>query len=174
MMMPCYRWNRAVLVPRGHPLATLERLTLADVAAYPLVTYVIGFTGRSRLDDAFAAQGLDPRVVFTAVDADVIKTYVRLGLGVGIIANMAYDAHRDSDLIALNASDLFDYSVTRIGFRRGTLLRAYMIDFMRMFAGNETGPGVEEVIQCQSQSDIDRLFANTVLPELNSMPDITQ
>lgn len=174
MMMPCYRWNRAVLVPRGHPLATLERLTLADVAAYPLVTYVIGFTGRSRLDDAFAAQGLNPRIVFTAVDADVIKTYVRLGLGVGIIANMAYDAVRDSDLIALNASDLFDFSVTRIGFRRGTLLRAYMIDFMRMFAGNETGPTVEAVIQCQSQSDIDRLFANTELPELNSMADVTQ
>lgn len=174
MMMPCYRWNRAVLVPRGHPLTTLERLTLADVAAYPLVTYVVGFTGRSRLDDAFASQGLKPRVVFTAVDADVIKTYVRLGMGIGIIANMAYDISKDNDLVAINASALFDYSVTRIGFRRGTLLRAYMIDFMRMFAGHLSGPAVEQVIQCQSQADIDALFAGTVLPELNRMPVITQ
>lgn len=174
MMMPCYRWNRAVLVPHGHPLTALERLTLADVAAYPLVTYVVGFTGRSRLDDAFASQGLKPRVVFTAVDADVIKTYVRLGMGIGIIANMAFDISKDNDLVALDASALFDYSVTRIGFRRGTLLRAYMIDFMRMFAGHLSGPTVEQVIQCQSQADIDTLFAGTVLPELNRMPAITQ
>ena len=171
MMMPCYRWNRAVLVPRGHPLAELDQLTLADVAAYPLVTYVVGFTGRSRLDDAFAVQGLNTRVVFTAVDADVIKTYVRLGMGVGIIANMAYDPDKDSDLIALDASHLFDYSVTRIGFRRGTLLRAYMIDFIRMFSAHLTRPVVEQVIQCQSQIDVDALFADTVLPVLGERHD---
>lgn len=174
LMMPCYRWNRSVLVPRNHPLTQLDRLTLADVATYPLVTYVVGFTGRARLDDAFASAGLSPRVVFTAVDADVIKTYVRLGMGVGIIANMAYDASRDTDLVALNASALFDYSVTRIGFRRGTLLRAYMVDFMRMFAGHQSSPTVEQVIQCHNQPDIDSLFTDAILPELNSMPTITQ
>lgn len=174
LMMPCYRWNRSVLVPRGHPLAKLDRLTLADVAAYPLVTYVAGFTGRARFDDAFAGAGLSPRVVFTAADADVIKTYVRLGLGVGIIANMAYDPSRDNDLVALNASELFDFSITRIGFRRGTLLRAYMVDFMRMFAGHQSGPSVEQVIRCQTQSDMNLLFANTVLPELKSVPSIIQ
>lgn len=174
LMMPCYRWNRSVLVPRGHPLTLLDKLTLAEVAAYPLVTYVVGFTGRSRLDDAFARAGLSPRIVFTAVDADVIKTYVRLGMGVGIIANMAYDETRDKDLVALNANALFDYSVTRIGFRRGTLLRAYMVEFMRMFAGHLSVPSVEQVIQCHHQSDIDSLFAGTTLPELNSMPAITQ
>ncbi len=174
LMMPCYRWNRSVLVPRGHPLAQLEKLTLADVAAYPLVTYVVGFTGRARLDLAFSNAGLSPRVVFTAVDADVIKTYVRLGLGVGIIANMAYDPLRDDDLVALNANALFDYSITRIGFRRGTLLRAYMIEFMRMFAGHQSAPSVEQVIQCHNQSEIDSLFSDTVLPELHSMPTVTR
>jgi len=113
-------------------------------------------------------------VVFTAVDADVIKTYVRLGMGVGIIANMAYDATRDNDLVALNASALFDYSVTRIGFRRGTLLRAYMVEFMRMFAGHQADPTVEQVIRCHHQPEIDALFADTVLPELDSMPTITR
>ncbi|MEX0738037.1 MAG: HTH-type transcriptional regulator CysB [Pseudohongiella sp.] len=166
LMIPCYRWNRAVLVPRGHPLTGLGRLTLADVAAYPLVTYVVGFTGRSRLDDAFAVQGLSPRVVFTAADADVIKTYVRLGMGVGIIANMAYDADKDSDLIALDASGLFDYSVTGIGFRRGTVLRAYMFDFIQMFATHLTRPLVERAIQSKNQADVDALFADTALPEL--------
>jgi LysR family cys regulon transcriptional activator len=89
VMMPCYRWNRCVLVPRDHPLTALNELTLADVAAHPIVTYVFGFTGRSRLDEAFVKAGLTPRVVFTAADADVIKTYVRLGLGIGIVADMA-------------------------------------------------------------------------------------
>jgi LysR family cys regulon transcriptional activator len=91
IMMPCYRWNRCILVPKDHPLTQPSELTLEDVAAHPIVTYVFGFTGRSKLDDAFMDRGLVPRVVFTATDADVIKTYVRLGLGIGIIAGMAYD-----------------------------------------------------------------------------------
>ena len=106
VMMPCYRWNRCVLVPRDHPLAQVSRLTLEEVAAYPIVTYVFGFTGRSKLDEAFLEKGLKPRVVFTAADADVIKTYVRLGLGIGILAQMAYDAEIDADLVALDASHL--------------------------------------------------------------------
>ncbi|WP_323162554.1 LysR substrate-binding domain-containing protein, partial [Pseudomonas rhodesiae] len=86
VMMPCYRWNRCVVVPQGHPLAKLPKLTLEALAEYPIVTYVFGFTGRSKLDEAFSHRGLTPKVVFTAADADVIKTYVRLGLGVGIVA----------------------------------------------------------------------------------------
>jgi len=93
IMLPCYRWNRSILVPDGHPLLRLARpLTLEDVAEWPLVTYVFGFTGRSQLDEAFQRSGLTPNVVFTAADADVIKTYVRLGLGIGIVASMAYEA----------------------------------------------------------------------------------
>ena len=91
VMMPCYEWNRAVVVPKGHPLIDVKPLTLEAVAAEPIVTYVFGFTGRSRLDDAFVEHGLSPHVVFTATDTDVIKTYVRLGLGVGIVAAMSYD-----------------------------------------------------------------------------------
>src|SRR5690606_5813901 len=114
LMMPCYRWNRCILVPRDHPLTALDALTIEDVADHPIVTYVFGFTGRSRLDEAFNDRGLTPRVVFTATDADVIKTYVRLGLGIGIVAHMAYDPEVDSDLVALEARHLFKSSVTSI------------------------------------------------------------
>src|SRR5690606_23181760 len=91
IMMPCYRWNRCIVVPKSHPLAQLAHITLEDVAKHPIVTYVFGFTGRSKLDEAFINRGLAPIVVFTAADADVIKPYVRLGLGIGIIAKMAYN-----------------------------------------------------------------------------------
>ncbi len=164
MMMPCYRWNRAVLVPKDHVLTTLTRITLEELAHFPLVTYVPGFTGRARLDDAFEKLGLHPKVVFTAADADVIKTYVRLGLGVGIVAHMAYDANKDSDLVAIDASHLFEDSITRIGFRKGSLLRAYMLDFIHMFADHLDRDTVEKVLSCQSQSEVDALFAEVVLP----------
>ncbi len=134
IMLPCYHWNRCILVKPEHPLAALKKLTLKAIAEHPLVTYTFGFTGRSQLDKAFRVQGLKPDVVLTAVDADVIKTYVRLGLGVGIIANMAYDPRQDSDLVALRADHLFESSTTHIGFRRGLLLRAYMYEFIHMFA----------------------------------------
>lgn len=164
MMMPCYRWNRAVLVPRGHALATQQSLTLSALAAYPLVTYVSGFTGRARLDDAFVREGLSPRVVFTAADADVIKTYVRLGMGVGIVAHMAWDAAKDVDLVALDASHLFEDSITRIGFRKGTRLRGYMFDFIRAFAAHLDRPMVERVLACHSQAEVDALFRDIELP----------
>ncbi len=134
IMLPCYHWNRCILVPPAHPLAKHKKLTLKAIAEHPIITYTFGFTGRSILDKAFKTQGLHPEVVLTAVDADVIKTYVRLGLGVGIIANMAYDPVQDSDLVALTAEHLFESSTTHIGFRRGLLLRKYMIEFMHLFA----------------------------------------
>ncbi|WP_104202045.1 HTH-type transcriptional regulator CysB [Billgrantia saliphila] len=136
VLLPCYRWNRCVLVPRDHPLANGEALTLERLAEQPIVTYVFGFTGRSQLDDAFRAKGLTPNVVLTAADADVIKTYVRLGLGVGIVAHMAYDPELDEDLVALEAGHLFESSVTKIGIRRGTFMRGYMYDFVKGFAGH--------------------------------------
>jgi LysR family cys regulon transcriptional activator len=164
IMMPCYRWNRCIIVPRGHALARLSELTLEDVAAQPIVTYVFGFTGRSRLDDAFTAKGLSPRVVFTATDADVIKTYVRLGLGIGIIAAMAYDETTDSDLVALDASHLFASSVTQIGCRRDTFLRGYMYEFIENFAPHLSRDLVTAAFGCQSKPELVDLFAHLELP----------
>ena len=164
VMLPCYHWNRSVVVPRDHPLASKDRLTLEDVAAHPIVTYVFGFTGRSKLDDAFKQQGLEPRVVFTATDADVIKTYVRLGLGIGIIADMAHDPIEDSDLKALDASHLFAPSTTMIGCRKGTFLRGFMYDFMHVFAPHLDKNLVDAAFNAENQVEVDRLFKEVTLP----------
>ncbi|MFO1371673.1 MAG: HTH-type transcriptional regulator CysB [Candidatus Competibacteraceae bacterium] len=164
VMMPCYIWQRCVLVPRGHPLVALDRLSLQDVAQYPLVTYVFGFTGRSQLDEAFRNAQIKPNVAFTATDADVIKTYVRLGMGVGIVAYMAYDPDHDQDLVRLDASHLFAPNVTRIGFRRGTFLRCYMYDFIELFAHHLTRERVRIVERAQSQEEINALFEGLELP----------
>jgi len=145
VMLPCYRWNRCVLVRPDHPLSRVKQVELSDVAQYPIVTYTFGFTGRSKLDQAFAAHGLKPDVVLTAVDADVIKTYVRLGLGIGIVANMAYDELADRDLVRLPADHLFEPSVTHIGFRRGLFLRGYMYDFLHQFAPHLSRELVDEL-----------------------------
>ena len=164
LMMPCYRWNRCIVVPKDHPLAQLGELTLEDVASYPIVTYVFGFTGRSKLDDAFYDHGLSPKVVFTAADADVIKTYVRLGLGIGIVAKMAFDEKTDTDLVALDASHLFSSSITKIGFRRGTFLRSYMYDFIKMFAPHLSKDLVEQAYLCTSKIELEALFEDIELP----------
>lgn len=166
VMMPCYRWNRCIVVPRDHPLAQLSKLTLEAVAEYPIVTYVFGFTGRSRLDEAFIKQGLAAKVVFTAADADVIKTYVRLGLGIGIVARMAFDDANDTDLVALDASHLFEASVTKIGFRRGTFLRGFMYEFIEMFAPHLRREVVEEAYQRHTKQEMDDLFKGIELPVL--------
>jgi len=136
VMLPCYHWNRCVLVRPAHPLASTKKLTLKALSEHPIITYTFGFTGRSKLDQAFSGAGLKPDVVLTAVDADVIKTYVRADLGVGIIANMAFDERTDSDLIQLDASHLFEASTTHIGFRRSLFLRGFMYDFMNLFASH--------------------------------------
>ena len=165
IMLPCYTWNRCILVPKGHPLTQLSTLSLEDVARHPLVTYVFGFTGRSKLDEAFMEHGLAPKVVFTASDADVIKTYVRLGLGIGIVAKMAYNEETDTDLVALDASHLFKSSVTKIGFRRGTFLRGFMYEFIEAFAPHLTKDLVSEAFNRHSRLEIDELFAHITLPE---------
>ncbi|MBU6950539.1 HTH-type transcriptional regulator CysB [Hahella sp. HN01] len=164
IMIPCYRWNRCVVVPKNHPLAEKKKLEIEDVAAFPIVTYVFGFTGRSKLDEAFSEKGLTPKVVFTAADADVIKTYVRLGLGVGIIARMAYDPVADSDLVALDASKLFRPSTTKIGFRRGTFIRGYMYEFIQRFAPHLTRELVDQASQKATKAEIEELFESISLP----------
>lgn len=164
IMLPCYRWNRCVIVPHNHPLAKVSKLTLEALAEHPIVTYVFGFTGRSKLDEAFSRRGLEPKVVFTAADADVIKTYVRLGLGVGIVADMAVDHKLDSDLVALDASELFEASITKIGLRRGTFLRGYMCDFISRFAPHLTREVLVQAMQCHSRQEVEDLFADVTLP----------
>ncbi|MGK0221921.1 MAG: LysR family cys regulon transcriptional activator [Limisphaerales bacterium] len=164
VMMPCYKWNRAVVVPVDHPLTNVGELTLEALAEHPIVTYVFGFTGRSKLDDAFHSANLTPNVVFTATDTDVIKTYVRHGLGVGIIAQMAYEERVDSDLVAIDASHLFEPSVTHIGFRRGTFLRQFMLDFIEAFAPHLTLEVVNEVMAAHTRAERASLFAEIDLP----------
>ena len=164
VMLPCYSWNRCIVVPEGHPLTRVEPLTLKDVAEYPIVTYVLGFTGRAKLDEAFRQEALAPRVVFTATDADVIKTYVRLGLGIGIVAGMAYDPEQDLGLVSLDASHLFTPSTTVVGCRRGTFLRGYMYEFMELFAPHLTRQRVDDAFQVGTRSAVDALFAGVELP----------
>ena len=164
IILPCYRWNRCIVVPKDHPLAQLDRLTLDAVAAHPIVTYTFGFTGRSKLDDAFNSKGLTPKVVFTAVDADVIKTYVRLGLGIGIVAGLAYDDDLDKDLVKLDASHLFASSVTSLAFRRGTFLRGFMYDFISELAPHLSRDLVQEALSRANPADRDDLYAHIELP----------
>jgi LysR family cys regulon transcriptional activator len=166
IMMPCYRWNRVLLLPQGHALLGVQRLSHADIARYPIVTYVSGFTGRAKLDDAFKAHDLAPHIVVTAADADVIKTYVRLGVGIGIVASMAWDAVKDADLVAVDISHLFDFSTTRIGFRRGAVLRGYMLDFIAMFAPHLHPALIRDAIATSSQHELDALFAAVPIPVL--------
>lgn len=163
IMMPCYLWNRCVLVPPGHPLEDVKKLSLEQIAAHPIVTYVFGFTGRSQLDHTFAKAHLKPNVVFTAVDSDIIKTYVRLGIGIGIIARMAYNPSDDKDLISLDAGHLFPNSSTKIGFRRNMFLRRYMYDFMELFAPHLTQELVDQARQASNKEKINTIFSKIEL-----------
>jgi LysR family cys regulon transcriptional activator len=132
--LPCYRWTHSIVVTPGHPLLNQsEPVTLHQLAEYPLITYNQGFTGRSHIDDAFDREGLQPDVVLTAMDADVIKTYVELGMGVGIIASIALDPERDKQLRMLDARHLFEINLTRLAIRRGTWLRSYAYGFIETF-----------------------------------------
>ena len=165
LLVPSYHWDRKIVVPRGHKLAELDRkLTLADLARFPLVTYVFSFGGQSSLKRAFAEQGLEPDVVFTARDADVIKTYVRMGLGVGIVASMAADCEDQKDLISVDAEGLFPRSTTWIGFRKDIVLRRFMLDFVQLFAPHITAEQLEKTRHVRSQADIDKLFEGARLP----------
>lgn len=139
LSLPCYEWNRCVVVPQKHALLKQRRrLSLQDIASYPLVTYDFAFAGRNQVNKAFSEQGLTPNVVLTAIDADVIKTYVQLGLGVGLLASMAFEPGIDKKLRAVDVSHLFEPSITHIGLRKGSYLRGYMYDFIELFAPHLT------------------------------------
>ncbi|MGQ5524482.1 HTH-type transcriptional regulator CysB [Chitinimonas sp. PSY-7] len=150
--LDCYQWNRSIIVPDNHPLLELRRnVTLADVAAYPIITYDFAFAGRSKINRAFEAQNLSPNVVLTAIDTDVIKTYVGLGLGIGIIASMAFDVHRDQGLFAIDASHLFEPSTTHIGVRRDAYLRGYTFSFIEGFAPHLKRQVVEQALNTRGE-----------------------
>ena len=146
VMLPCYEWNRCIVVPPQHPLLKLQSLTLEAIARYPIITYDFAFTGRSKINQAFEARGINPTVALTAIDADVIKTYVELGLGVGIVASMAFNAERDRQLRAIDASHLFESSTTHMGIRKNTYLRGYTYGFIEMFASRLTRKMVDEAM----------------------------
>ena len=143
--LPCYRWTHSVVVPPGHPLLD-GPLTLDKLARHPLITYGAGFTGRGQIDEAFARHALEPRIVLSAMDADVIKTYVELGMGVGIIASIAYEAERDTRLQAVDAGALFGINVTRLALRRGSYLRGFVYAFIESFAPTLRRSAVEQAM----------------------------
>ena len=155
VMLPCYTWNRCVIAPPRHPVLGVKALTLDVIAQYPVITYDFAFTGRSQINRAFETRGLKPNVVLTAIDSDVIKTYVALGLGIGILAKMAFDPARDRNLRALDASHLFESSTTRIGVPRNAYLRGYVYDFIEMFAPHLGRKTIEDAITSKPGVDYD-------------------
>jgi LysR family cys regulon transcriptional activator len=134
VLLPCYQWNRCVITPPGHPLLAEKQLTLEGIARHPVITYDFAFTGSSPIKRAFETKGITPNVVLTAIDSDVIKAYVEMGLGVGILAKMAYDPARDLGLALIDASHLFEPSTARIAIRRNAYLRGYVYEFIELFA----------------------------------------
>lgn len=149
--LPCYRWTHSIIVPPGHPLLDSEgtSITLEQLAQYPIITYESGYTGRAHIDTAFERAGLAPDIVLTAMDADVIKTYVELEMGVGIVASIAFDPERDRHLQAIDARHLFEVNLTRLGLRRGTWLRSYAYRFIETFVPTLTRPVVQEALRSE-------------------------
>ena len=163
VLLPCYRWHRRIIVPQGHPLAAVREPSLEELAAHPIVTYVFSFNGPSSLHDAFANAGLIANVALTACDADVIKTYVRLGLGVGIIANVALHPTEDRDLVSISAEHLFPGHKTWLGFARDGLLRRDMYDFITLLAPHLDRDRVDRAAGCDTQEEVEALFAGVQL-----------
>ncbi|MCC7461719.1 MAG: LysR family transcriptional regulator [Gammaproteobacteria bacterium] len=164
VVLPVYRWYRQVIVPRTHPLAKLEKVTLRDIADYPLITYVFSFSGSSSLHTVFAREGKVPKVAITARDSDVIKTYVRLGLGVGIVASVAIEPDKDANLAVIDASNLFPIHTTWVGFRRGTLLRNFAYDFIQLFGPHLNRRLVDRAIEARDADAVGELFRKISLP----------
>jgi len=165
LLVPSYRWDRSIIVPQNHPLTKINRkITLHDLVEFPLVTYVFSFNGESSLKRAFADEGLEPNIGFTARDADVIKTYVRMGLGVGIVASMAADCADRKDLQVIDAEGLFPRSTTWIGYRKDAVMRRYVLEFLQLFAPHIDGPNLEKLQNARDQDAVNSLFKADKLP----------
>ncbi|MFA9275387.1 MAG: CysB family HTH-type transcriptional regulator [Candidatus Aquirickettsiella gammari] len=145
--MPCYQWEHVVVVPPDHPLLKLKSISLEDIARYPLITYDAAFAGRSKIDHAFDVRHLKPDVLLEAIDADVIKTYVELGMGVGIIAGMAFDPERDLNLRTISVGHLFGMNVSRVAVRQGAYLRTYMYTFIEMLSPTMNRKLIDQVMR---------------------------
>lgn len=147
---PCYHWHHAVIVPEGHPLENESEITLDVLSGYPIITYHEGFTGRAHIDQAFANAGIVPDIVLSAIDADVIKTYVSLGLGVGIVASMAFDSDNDRQLRLLPVPDLFPSNTTRLAVRKGAYLRDYAYAFIEKVSPDLSEEVIKAAISTQT------------------------
>ncbi len=166
--IPAYRWNRLIVVPPDHQLTRVKNISLPDLADFPILTYMLGLTGRSQLDKTFQKANLEPRVAFTATDSDVIKTYVRLGMGAGIVAEMAC-REEDSDLAYIDASHLFPDSVIKIGFRHSRYISAYQFDFLHMVAPYLEMETIEQVVRSRTVEERELLLQQAEVPSFRDM-----
>jgi len=162
--LPCFDWARCVVVPKDHPLAREMKLSLKALARFPIVTYNFSLSGQSSLPALFESANLKLKTSLTATDADVIKTYVRLGLGVGVMASLAYDKKQDHDLVQLNADHLFSAHRTWVGFRKGRLLRGYTFEFMKLLAPHLTRRRVELAVRAISPESFTEIFSDVQIP----------
>jgi len=154
ILLPCYRWNRCVMMPKEHPLVNEPELTLQAIAEHPIITYTFGVADRSVINRAFKKENLDINVVLTAADAEVIKAYVRNGLGVGITARMAYDKNTDQDLTVLDVGNLFDSSITSLAIRKNAVLREYVYEFITLFAAHLSKDVVDQALGAHNDTSL--------------------
>lgn len=166
--IPAYSWNRYIVVPPDHELTGMSNITLADLASFPILTYMLGFTDRTQLDKAFKVAKLEPRVAFTATDSDVIKTYVRLGLGAGIIAEMACSID-DTDLVYIDASHLFPDSMIKVGFRHSHHISAHQLDFLHMATPYLELDTIKRLTTTRSRSERELLLQGYQIPNFSKM-----
>lgn len=169
LAMPCYQWSRSIIMRHDHALTKKHVLTLQDIANYPIITYEHGFTGRYKLDEAFAKQQLRPEIVLTAVDADVIKTYVRLGLGIGIIADMAFNPAQDNDLAVVGAKSHFGISISQIAVKRDKYLKDYIFRFIELLAPHLPAGIVKQALASEGDEQAQALFADFIVPGFESL-----
>lgn len=168
LRLPGYQWDRVILTPRDHELTRLDRpITLKDLSGHPLVSYLFSFENDQTLKETFAAEGLDANIVFTASDSDAVKTYVRMGLGIGIVPGMAYEEADRQSLAAIPANDVFPRSTTWVGLRRNSVLRCYMADFLRLFAPHLSSDQIERAARATSQREVDQLLKGAGIPVRN-------
>lgn len=166
--IPAYSWNRYIVVPRDHAFTRMQTITLADLAEHPILTYMLGLTGRSQLDKTFQTANLEPKVAFTATDSDVIKTYVRLGLGAGIIAEMACNMD-DPDLSYIDASHLFPDSQIKVGFRHSRHISAFQFEFLHMLAPYLDKDAIKELAKTRDRDKRDTMLPTDKIPSYKSM-----
>ena len=165
ILLPCYRWNRCLIVPKGHDLVSESLLTLEAIARHPIITYTFGVADRSVINRAFTKEGLDINVVLMAADAEVIKTYVRNGLGIGIVARMAYDKQQDQDLAVVDVGNLFDSSVTSLAIRKNAVLREYVYEFIQLFASHLNKEVVNQALKAYNDNSLQEKLYQTYVKE---------